>query len=915
MSAHDDVDPNLEERTMAAEETAPAAEADIAPESTDNVDATAESASVPTPEEPSGITDNTSRVEDAGVTTTKEEATEEGEVEEVSPPAEEDAAPVLAAAKEEKAQAATDEPKTNETGIEEANEEAPSKAMSSAKEDLTKPTVEEGIGKPPGKQPLRVALPSEPNPAEENDMIGLKPNSGNGREALPQPLTTESSTQGSDVMRGTETPMAVARPVSMTEVEDEVRQQVLSRPVAVADPARPEESTIDDDKKEEVQSAHKRRWVFLGILAVVIVVIVVVVAVVAPKNKSDTATDVLTAQDEQLLGMLQQEQTSLYENGEDPLSNTTSPQYRAFLSVRSEFMGNVTDALLERYALSTLYYSTRGGSWTDNTNWLTSASVCLWYNRRGGTACDDKGYLTGLDLSNNGLEGPLPAEVAYLSKLVSLDLSLNEFASIIPEAYYQYMIDLVDLNLAESNITGTLSSGIGKLTALSQLSLDSNAITGPFPDNIGQLSNLKILSVRLTEMSGQLPTTLGMMSSLVELRTRLARWTGTLPTEIGMCSNLEVLEIGGAQRMYGELPDEFFSLTKLTWVAFTLNGFQGTISSKIGQLTRLNRLDLGRNRFYGQLPDEIGLLTELQQLRLNEQFLSGTMPSTLGALTSLDFFIIMNNNISGPLPESVGNMTALANFRFYNNSMTGALPNSLGALTAMENFGAHYNLFTGSINYDLFANWSSLGSLLLHNNFFTGELPDEQIWSLPNLIEIGLGSNLTGSIPESIGLASNLLILYLEDNELTGAVPSVLGTLTAMEELALNGNLLTSLPMELGQLTSLVKFHGQGNLFEGTIPDSLAGWTQSIALAMFEDNAFTGRMPLCDGTPLNGTEIYADCSAVECDCCTYCCDASGCVYVGGDPNHVEVDTRVGVRNIDFSTLDPLPPGVPCYTCD
>ena len=55
-----------------------------------------------------------------------------------------------------------------------------------------------------------------------------------------------------------------------------------------------------------------------------------------------------------------------------------------------------------------------------------------------------------------------------------------------------------------------------------------------------------------------------------------------------------------------------------------------------------------------------------------------------------------------------------------------------------------------------------------------------------------------------MGDLSNLTLLRLEWNDLTGAIPAQLGKLTRLESLYLGGNRLSgAIPAELGNLTNL----------------------------------------------------------------------------------------------------------------
>ena len=82
-------------------------------------------------------------------------------------------------------------------------------------------------------------------------------------------------------------------------------------------------------------------------------------------------------------------------------------------------------------------------------------------------------------------------------------------------------------------------------------------------------------------------------------------------------------------------------------------------------------------------------------------------------------------------------------------------------------------------------------SLTLDNNNLTGEIPSE-IGNLTNLTVLTLSLNqLTGSIPLEIGNLTNLTMLTLGSNQLTGEIPPEIGNLTNLSYLWLHNNQLT----------------------------------------------------------------------------------------------------------------------------
>ena len=85
--------------------------------------------------------------------------------------------------------------------------------------------------------------------------------------------------------------------------------------------------------------------------------------------------------------------------------------------------------MTERFALVEFYDSTGGDSWIHNDGWGSDSDVGDWH----GVTVGDS-LVRRLDLPDNGLDGPLPAELGNLRELETFDLADNDLYGGFPEA-------------------------------------------------------------------------------------------------------------------------------------------------------------------------------------------------------------------------------------------------------------------------------------------------------------------------------------------------------------------------------------------------------------------------------------------------------------------------------------------------
>ncbi|KAL8482012.1 hypothetical protein ACS0TY_028242 [Phlomoides rotata] len=172
------------------------------------------------------------------------------------------------------------------------------------------------------------------------------------------------------------------------------------------------------------------------------------------------------------------------------------------------------------------------------------------------------------------------------------------------------------------------------------------------------------------------------------------------------------------------------------------------------------------------------------------------------------------------------------------------LPEELGNLGNLESFVGAYNILTGSIPSSIF-NISTLLRLGLQQNQLSGTLPSITGLSLYSLQELYLHYNrLTGQIPTSITNISQLTILELNRNSLTGEIPGSIGDCLLLEFLSLSNNKFGgSIPDTFGTGCSLKSINLRVNQFGGMLPRSLAN-CGNLEVLDVQNNKIQDKFPL-----------------------------------------------------------------------
>ena len=338
-------------------------------------------------------------------------------------------------------------------------------------------------------------------------------------------------------------------------------------------------------------------------------------------------------------------------------------------------------------ALVALYDGTDGVNWMVNTNWLTGQPLSTWYGLK---VYDNR--VVQINLTNNNLAGSIPYEIENLTNLEVLDLGNNQ-------------------------LTGSIPAGIYNLSSLSELSLYFNELTDTIPTTISNLSNLEVLKIYNNNLHGKIPSEIGSLVNLKELGLGMDDLSGTMPSSIGSLTNLEILAIWNCN-VSGEIPSEIWNLTNLRFIYLQQNQLEGTIPEQVGNLVNLHTLSLFNNQFSGPIPERIGNLTNLQLLDVGSNQLTGPLPPEIGNLTNLQVAYFQNNQFIGEIPSTIGKLNQTTELYFNQNMFTGSIPPEIINLDLMHRLYIYNNQLTDLPDL---SSLSTLSDLQIHNNQFSFE--------------------------------------------------------------------------------------------------------------------------------------------------------------------------------------------------
>ncbi|WP_083928233.1 FG-GAP-like repeat-containing protein [Spirosoma panaciterrae] len=489
-------------------------------------------------------------------------------------------------------------------------------------------------------------------------------------------------------------------------------------------------------------------------------------------------------------------------------------------------------------------------------------------NRLNGTLPASLSALTNLqvlDLTLNNVTAPTPELIRALPNLTELKLeSISVNSDLI--ASLSTLRNLKVLDLTNTGQDG-FPTGVLSLTTLESLNL-SYAYIPSIPDEISQLVNLKNLNMFATGVSGNPPAALGKLTNLQTLNMSQNLLSGCWPASLtALCGGGRVIDFSGNSGLPGggdftsfctnrtgicvapqAVPNTDQTATVGIYFQYIVKAFanpapynQVNYSVTITPANGLVYNNYGR-AIMG-IPTSPGVLTVVVTGSNTE----GTSVSTSFLITvsagcshpdyqALYDFARANNvtkvidswfkscdlctwdgitcnangrvsgirltsntifgNMDGPqtvivIPESFSALTNLEVLDLSDNQLEATIPSGLSVLTGLKTLNLSNSRFTGPIP-DWFSKLPQLSTLLLNNNFLTGSIPDLPL----SLTAINMSSNrLSGTLPTSLTSLTQLKSAYFFNNTLSGCFPTSYSILCGRAgfggnpDLPLNGDL------------------------------------------------------------------------------------------------------------------------------
>ncbi|TYI91888.1 hypothetical protein E1A91_D02G027200v1 [Gossypium mustelinum] len=387
----------------------------------------------------------------------------------------------------------------------------------------------------------------------------------------------------------------------------------------------------------------------------------------------------------------------------------------------------------------------RGWSSTSSDNY------CNW----SGIDCDKSDRVTFINLASKSLSGSLPADISTLSELRTVLLQHNSLSGSIPS--FANLSNLQNIYLDGNSFTSVTPNAFFGLTSLQKLSLSENTKLSPwtFPD-LSQSTSLVEVQLDNTNLYGTLPDVFQSLNSLKSIRLSYNNLSGTLPASLAG-SMIQNLWINNQNVGFTGTLDVLSNMTDLLQVWVHKNMFTGQIPD-LSKSMGIFDIQLRENLLTGPVPGSLTNLPSLKNISLSNNKLQGPFPKFPNTVEKIAVNGTNNfcNSNGDPCDPQVTTLLEIAGGFGYPVFLSDDWPGNDACPWVFVRCDSQGNVITvnlkkknlvGTISPAI-ANLTKLKNLNLNDNNLTGSIPDGLIkLSSLQLIDVS-NNNLTGDIPK-----------------------------------------------------------------------------------------------------------------------------------------------------------------------